>query len=296
MFNLGFIGIGNMGLPMVKNLRQAGFEVAVYDLCTPALKAAAEMGAVVCDSPRAVADLAQVVLSCVTNPAAVRQIIEGPNGVLRGRALAYYIEHATIGPDCAKTCADLLAQKGIAYLDAPLTGGVEGAEGGTLTVITSGKAQVLADLQPVLAPLGAHILHVSDQPGDAQVMKLATNMITVSNVAIASEAVLFAVKSGISAEKALDVLNKGMAGGVATKRFLADNVLDRTFASGCSLEILHKDVALGLEAAARADMPMFMASTAKIYLDRAMAKGLGGRDISEMTCEVEAIAGAKIAR
>lgn len=296
MTAIGFIGAGQMGLPMIGNLVAAGHKVTVCDLSPAAREAAAARGAVLAESPRALADVAEVVFSCVTGPAAVRGILHGGEGVIGGRAMRHYVEHATVGPDCARESAAALAASGVGYLDAPITGGIEGAAAGSLTVIASGRAEVLAAVSPLLEVVGSHVLHVSAEVGDAQVMKLANNMIIVGSLAVAAEATLFAVKSGIPAETALDVLNHGMAGGVATRRFLTGFVLERNFASGCALGILHKDVSLGLEAAARAGMPMFTHQMAKTYLDQSLALGRAEADIAAMVCAIEELAGARIAR
>lgn len=294
MKQFGFIGLGSIGLPMALHLARAGLDPVVYDLDGSRVASAVEAGATAATSPRDMADKVDVVISCLPNPDAVRAVVNGPDGVLGGSRARIYVEHATVGPECSRENAEKFAGKGIAFVDAPIAGGVEGAREARLSLILSGPADAIETVRPALATYGAKFLIVSNEAGDAQIMKLANNMICMGELAVATEGVLFAIKSGISPDKALEVLNQCTAKGFATERYLKGFVLPRSFTTGCSLEIMHKDLQLAVDAAARVDAPVLVNTLAKSYFDRRMASGSGDRDVSEVVMEFEALAGAQI--
>src|SRR5579872_5438194 len=185
--NIGFIGVGKMGARMARRLIQAGYHVTVYDTSEPALAAMIEVGAARADSPAAVASAAEVVLASVPTPPIVQSVALGPKGIVEGNRVKIFIDVSTTGATVAKQVAAGLASKGIAAVDAPVSGGITGAEKGTLAVMLSCPEKIVPTVKPVLEVLGK-IFIVGTEPGQGQTMKLLNNLLSASAMAITSEA------------------------------------------------------------------------------------------------------------
>jgi len=292
---IGFVGIGSIGFPMMAHLVRSGATVYVHDAARAALDRAAAIGAAVCASAKEVADRAALVMGCLPTPEADRAAVLAGEGIAAGERIRLYVDHSTVGSDTARTIADQLGARSVAMLDAPIAGGVLGAEHGELSIIASGEKEALGRAEPALRLYATKILHVSERIGDAQVVKLANNMIVSANLIVAAEALLFAVRSGLPAESALAALNECTAKSFATERLLSRFVIERDFASGFRLELMRKDLGLCLAEAERAGSAMFVCNAAKQFFDLGVAHGAGARDVTEVVCELEKLAGAEIA-
>jgi 3-hydroxyisobutyrate dehydrogenase-like beta-hydroxyacid dehydrogenase len=296
MESIGFIGLGAMGAKMVRHLLRAGFEVYVSDVNADAVAAAVMHGASRCETPAHVADHATIVLTCLPTPDIVEDIALGENGIASGRAVRYFVDHSTIGPSAAASIAARLIEKGILALDAPLAGGVAGAEAGTLSVMASGDAKAYAACEPVFKAFGRNVVHVGNQPGLGQTLKLVNNMIVGSTLLATAEAVLFGIKSGLDAEVLLNMLNVSTARSFTSESIVGKSVLDRKFDFGFRMDLMRKDVRLFLSEAEKSGSPTFIASIVKQFYDHAMATGHAADDMSCVVRELEELAGAEIAR
>ena len=262
--SIGFIGLGQMGLPIAKRLLAAGHQVVAFDQraeLRPAIEAA---GARWASSPREVADLCPMVMVCLPTPAAVQAVALGDQGLVHGSALKLYVDLSTTGPQMAKEVAARMRQRGIVAMDAPVSGGVAGAERGTLAIMVAGPLERLEELRPVLAGFGANVFHVGEEPGMGQ---LINNLLSTTTLAATFEVLTLGVKGGLDPKKMLDVLavSSGTNHAVETK---IPNYLLRNVPMGFSLDLSYKDVRLCVEAGEALDLPMHMGRmTQQIWQD-----------------------------
>ena len=264
---IGFIGLGQMGLPIAKRLLAAGHQLVAFDQraeLRPAIEAA---GARWAGSPREVADLCPTVLVCLPTPAAVQAVALGEQGLVHGGALQLYVDLSTTGPQMAKEVATRMQQRGIVAMDAPVSGGVAGAERGTLAIMVAGPPERLDELRSVLACFGANVFHVGQEPGMGQLMKLINNLLSTTALAATFEVLTLGVKGGLDPKKMLDVLavSSGTNHAVETK---IPNYVLRNVPMGFSLDLSYKDVRLCVEAGEALDLPMHMGRmTQQIWQD-----------------------------
>ncbi|OUL99611.1 NAD(P)-dependent oxidoreductase [Variovorax sp. JS1663] len=293
---IGFIGLGAMGRHMVPHLLRAGFAVFVCDTSEQAAAAMVAQGAVRCDMPRQVGDSADVVLTCLPTPDVVEQVVVGENGVAEGGRVRVVVDHSTTGPSMARSLARRLGARGIASLDAPLAGGVPGAEAGTLSVMVGGDAQAYARCEPVFRSFGRKVVHVGREPGLGQVLKLVNNMTVAATLVATTEAVLFGIKSGLEAGLLLDMLNASTARSFASESLLGQDVVHRRFDFGFRIELMRKDLRLFLQEAEAAGTPAFTSALTKQFFDHAIAAGHADHDMTHVVQVLERMAGVEIAR
>lgn len=293
---VGFIGLGAMGRRMVPHLLKAGFEVFVCDPDSDAVAAVAMHGAARCETPRHVADNADIVLVCVPTPDIVEQVTLGDTGIRHGQRVGVVVDHSTTGPSVARRLAQALAEQGIASLDAPLAGGVAGAQAGTLSVMVGGDPAAFKRCEPVFQAFGRNVVHVGARPGMGQVLKLVNNMIVASTLTTTCEAVLFGIKSGLDAQVLLDMLNASTARSFTSEAIVSKTILDRQFDFGFRMDLMRKDLRLFLSEAETVGVPSFAASVSKQFFDRAVAAGHGAEDMTRVAQELEMLAAARIER
>ncbi|HEX3285646.1 MAG TPA: NAD(P)-dependent oxidoreductase [Mycobacterium sp.] len=257
---VGFVGLGNMGFPMARRLLSNGYEVLVCDKRDDVVAAAVAAGARAMASPRAIAAHAETVLASLPSLQASIDVATGDDGVAHGGMVRRYVDLSTVGSRTARHVADALAARGIAAFDSPVSGGVAGAEKGTLAVMVSGPRTHFDDIKPVLETIGRPIF-VSEKPGAAQTMKLVNNMLAATALATTAEAVVMGVKAGLDAEVMIDVLNAGSGGTHASRDKFPRAVLPRTFDYGFATGLMVKDVRLYLEEAAELGLPTEIATT-----------------------------------
>jgi 3-hydroxyisobutyrate dehydrogenase-like beta-hydroxyacid dehydrogenase len=211
-------------------------------------------------SPRAIAAHAETVLASLPSLQASIDVATGDDGVGHGGMVRRYVDLSTVGSRTARHVADVLAARGIAAFDSPVSGGVAGAGKGTLAVMVSGPRTHFDDIKPVLETIGRPIF-VSEKPGAAQTMKLVNNMLAATALATTAEAVVMGVKAGLDAEVMIDVLNAGSGGTHASRDKFPRAVLPRTFDYGFATGLMVKDVRLYLEEAAELGLPTEIATT-----------------------------------
>lgn len=250
-----------MGGGMAARLLGVGENVVGFDTSHERMAAFAGLGGEPAASARAVADRAELVIACLPSKAASFATAFGDDGVADGSAVRTYVEMSTLGKDAMETIAPELETRGIGFLDAPISGGPGRAREGTLTAIVAGKPQVRASALPVLHRLAQHVFEVGDVPGQAQVVKLVNNMLSITAFVASCEAISVGVKAGLDARTMIDVINVSTGRNSATVDKFPAAILPRTFQYGGPLSIGVKDSQLFLDLARSTHMPAFVGAT-----------------------------------
>ena len=290
---LGFVGIGRMGAPMVNRLLQAGYDLAIYDTNPQATAALAAQGARVATSPREVADAARLVLMSLPTPQIVTEVGLGADGLVHGAAVKTVIDLSTSGPHAAEQLAEALRARGIAVIDCPVSGGVAGAQRGTLSLMVAGAAEHYQAVQPVLELLGRP-MYVGERPGMAQAMKVINNLVSVTALAITSETLVMGVKAGLDPDTIVQVINAGSGRSNASEDKIPKYVLSRKFDFGFALGLSAKDVRLCLEESERLGVPLRVGDAVRQLLNAARDKFGEQADMTEIIRYVEADAGVEV--
>jgi 3-hydroxyisobutyrate dehydrogenase-like beta-hydroxyacid dehydrogenase len=246
--NVGFLGLGQMGGPMAERLLGQSFRLHVYDPSPGALVLFAAGGAVVHDSPRAVADAASIVFACLPSREVSLAVGLGPEGVVHGSAIRIYAEMSTIGQDVVERIGCVLAEKDIGIVDAPISGGAPAARAGTLAMLVSGAPALVEQVSPLLSFIGKEVFVMGDRPGMAQVMKIVNNVIMAANMVVCAEGLAMGAKAGLDADMMMRLLNAGTAQSFACSKMLSRAVAGQ-FDYGAALAIIEKDMSLGLDEA-----------------------------------------------
>jgi 3-hydroxyisobutyrate dehydrogenase len=253
--SVGFIGLGTMGMPMVRNLMKAGFTVMVYNRTAAKAERMANEGATRAASPKQVAAASPVVVTCVSDTADVESVVLGPNGIVEGiKSGSVVIDMSTISPEATRRIADRLRGEGCHMLDAPVSGGEQGAIDGTLSIMVGGDAAVLERCRPVLQAMGKTIVHVGPN-GMGQTVKLMNQVLVAGNLNAAVEALMFAKRQGVDLVKAIDAIKGGAAGSWQFTN-LAPRMVKRDFRPGFKVGLMQKDLKLVMEAARATRTPL----------------------------------------
>ena len=260
--HLGFIGLGNMGAPMAGRLLDAGYALTVFDTREDALRPFVAKGAQTASSPAALASAVDTVLVSLPTPDIVKRVVLGSDGLSSGTKLKTFVDLSTTGPRTAEEISKELAAKGIAALDSPVSGGVGGAQKGTLAVMVSGPKERFEALRPALEIIGK-VFYLGEKPGLGQMMKLANNLLSATALAITSEAMVLGVKAGLDPKVMLDVINAGSGRNSASQDKFPKSILPRTFYFGFANGLMYKDVKLCLEEASALGVPMWVASAVR---------------------------------
>ena len=295
--SVGFIGLGIMGAPMVQNLLGAGFDVTVWNRTTSRTDAAAQAGATAADSPAAVAAASDVTISCVTASADVEGVLVGGDGLPPGaivgvQAGSVVIDMSTISPAVTRDIAALLAEKDVQLLDAPISGGEQGAIDGTLSIMVGGDADALERVRPILDAMGGKITHCGPS-GSGQTVKLCNQIaVSVNNFAMA-EALVFCQASGVDPSTMLEAISAGAAGSWQISN-LGQRIVDRDFAPGFKVGLQQKDLRLALEAADELHLPL--AGTSMVHQLFAAVERESGPDVGTQALvnALEALAGVTV--
>jgi 3-hydroxyisobutyrate dehydrogenase-like beta-hydroxyacid dehydrogenase len=255
---IGFIGLGKMGFPMARRLVEARHELIVFDQRKEVVDQLVALGAQAASSPKDVADRAETVLASLPSLQASLDVATGANGVIEGKRVKRFVDLSTVGSHMAVRIHDLLAKRNIVQLDGPVSGGVGGAEKGTLAVMVSGPKADFEALRPALEVIGK-LFFIGEKPGSAQTMKLANNLLSATAVVATSEAVVMGVKSGLDPAVMIDVINAGSGMNTASRDKFPRAILPRSFDFGFATGLMVKDVRLCLEEAKALGMSMEVA-------------------------------------
>jgi 3-hydroxyisobutyrate dehydrogenase-like beta-hydroxyacid dehydrogenase len=259
---LGFVGVGRMGGPMAKRLIAAGYDVTVYDRSEAALRPLVEAGAKAARSVAEVASAAETVLVSLPTPDIVREVALGPDGIVAGNQVRTLIDLSTTGPRVAAAVAAGLKDREIAWVDAPVSGGVNGAVKGTLAVMVSCERRLFVRLEPVLKNIGK-VFFIGEQPGMGQTMKLINNMLSAAAMAVSCEGIVMGAKAGLDPAVMIDVINAGSGMNTATRDKFPKSILPRTFDFGFATGLMYKDVKLCMDEADALGVPMWVANAAR---------------------------------
>ncbi|KRS18680.1 NAD(P)-dependent oxidoreductase [Roseovarius indicus] len=262
---LGFVGVGKMGEPMAGRLIDAGYDLVIHDTDLAATRRLTALGATAADSPRSVADSAEIVIVSLPSPQILEQVSLGENGAIHGKAMRILIDISTTGPRVANNIAAALEKEGKAMIDSPVSGGLKGARNGTLAVMNSGPRSAYDEVTPVLEIFGK-LFYMGETPGSAQTMKLANNLLAASALAASCEAVVMGVKAGLDPKIMLDVINAGSGRNSATEDKFPKSVLPRTFDFGFATGLSFKDVRLCVDEAEAMGVPMVVGSAVRQML------------------------------
>ena len=256
--DIGFIGLGKMGFPMAHRLIEAKHRLVVFDARKEAVERLVALGAEAASSPKEVADRAETVLASLPSLQASLEVATGKDGVIEGSRIKRFVDLSTVGSHMAVRIHDLLAKKNIVQLDSPVSGGVGGAEKGTLAVMVSGPRADFETIKAALAVIGRPFF-IGEKPGSAQTMKLANNLLSATAVAATSEAVVMGVKSGLDPAIMIDVINVGSGMNTASRDKFPRAILPRSFDFGFTTAMMVKDVRLFLNEAKSLGMSMEVA-------------------------------------
>ena len=243
---IGFIGLGKMGYPMARRLIEAGHQLTVFDTSKEALDRLVALGAQAAASPKDVADRCESVLASLPSLQASLDVATGAGGVIEGKRVKRFVDLSTVGSQMAVRIHGLLAKNNIVQIDCPVSGGVGGAEKGTLAVMVSGPRADCDLLKPALGVIGK-VFFIGEKPGSAQTMKLANNFLSATAMAATSEAVVMGVKSGLDPAVMIDVINAGSGMNTASRDKFPRAILPRSFDFGFTNALMVKDVGLALE-------------------------------------------------
>lgn len=283
---LGFVGLGAIGLPLARALLEAGHRLVVFDIDG---SKAELLGAdvQVAGSPRDVADRVEVVFVSLPTPDVVREVACGQDGLTAGGRLQVYVDLSTTGVAVAREVAEVLAARGVAAVDAPVSGGVAGANARTLAVMAAGDYDAVQRVAPLLRTFGEKVFRVGSEPGHGQLAKVLNNLLSATAVAITSEALVVGATAGLEAQTLLDVFNAGSGRNTATSNKFPTHVLPQTFASGFRLALMAKDVELCLAEAHALGVPMRVGEVVQELWTRAAAESAPDADHTEFPRVVE---------
>jgi 3-hydroxyisobutyrate dehydrogenase-like beta-hydroxyacid dehydrogenase len=243
---IGFIGLGKMGLPMARRLIEAKHQLVVYDTRREAVDKLVALGAQAASSPKDVADRTETVMASLPSLQTSLDVATGKDGVIEGKRVKRLVDLSTTGSQMAIRIHGLLAARNILQIDSPVSGGVGGAEKGTLAVMVSGPRSDFELLEPALGVIGK-VFFISEKPGAGQTMKLANNYLSATALVATSEAVVMGVKAGLDPAVMIDVINASSGMNTASRDKFPKSVLPRTFDFGFATALMVKDVRLCLE-------------------------------------------------
>ena len=243
---IGFIGLGKMGFPMARRLIEAGHKLTVFDTQKAAIDRLVALGAKAGASPKGIADEVETVMASLPSLQASLDVATGKGGVIEGKKVRRFVDLSTVGSQMAVRIRDLLAKQNIVQLDCPVSGGVSGAEKGTLAVMVSGPRADFETVKDALAVIGK-VFFIGEKPGAGQTMKLANNFLSATAMVATCEAVVMGVKSGLDPAVMVDVINAGSGLNTASRDKFPKSVLPRSFDYGFATGLMVKDVRLAVE-------------------------------------------------
>lgn len=290
---IGFIGLGIMGRPMAHNLIKAGYPLSVHARRPDMMQPLVAAGATACENAQAVAAQSDIVITMVSDTPDVEHVILGEHGVIHGaQAGNIIIDMSTISPSATRRIAELLGKKSIQMLDAPVSGGEQGAIDGTLSIMVGGKEDTFQSALPVFEALGKNIVHIGEH-GAGQVTKACNQLVIAQTLVAISEAFILARVSGVDPAK----VRKALLGGFAGSRVLethGQRILEHNFDPGFKARLHQKDMRISMEAAHEMGIALPGAALAAQQLNALIGEGLGEEDSSALATILEKVSGVTI--
>jgi 2-hydroxy-3-oxopropionate reductase len=287
---LAFIGLGIMGAPMARNLVAAGYDVIGFNRTPEKTARLVEVGGRAATSAAGAAAEATTVITMLPDSPDVEEVVLGPDGVLSNlRSGDLLIDMSTISPASARRIAQAGGNAGVGVLDAPVSGGEQGAKEAALSIMVGGSAEDVARARPIFDALGTTVVHVGPA-GSGQTVKAANQMIVAGTIGLVAEALIFLGSWGVDREAAVEVLAGGLAGSRVLDR-KARPMLDRQFAPGFRIELHHKDLGIAMSAAREAGVALPLGGLVAQLVAAARAQGHGGLDHSGLLLTLESLSG-----
>ncbi len=295
---IGFIGIGVMGRPMTLNLLKAGYNVTIFARHPekPEVQEVLQAGARLAPSARAVAIASDVVITMVPNSEQVEEVVAGPQGILEGaRKGLIIIDMSTIAPAMSRKLAELAASRGIHFLDAPVSGGSQGAVNGTLTIMVGGEREIFEQVQPVLEAMGKkeNIFYVGPH-GAGEVVKIVNNILSGTIAASIAEAFVLGVKAGADVDTMARIIEVSSGASWQLSNQFPLRAFNGSFQPGFMTDLLHKDLGLALDLAAENRVPVAMTALSRQMYEMARAKGFGREDYTSLMKVLEELANVEV--
>lgn len=286
--HIGFIGLGIMGKPMALNLCRAGYTLNVHARRAEMMQPLVEVGAIACDSPRAVAERSDIIFTIVSDTPDVEQVILGENGVIHGaKAGSLVIDMSSISALTTRTIAQSLAAKNIEMLDAPVSGGDKGAIAGTLSIMVGGKVEQFQRALPLFEAMGKNIVHIGDN-GAGQIAKTCNQVLITQTIVAVGEALLLAKAAGVDPAN----VRQALLGGFANSRILdlhGQRMLDHAFEPGFKLKLHQKDMRIAMQTIQELGLSMQGTALASQYLNVLVGAGQGELDSAALVLAQERV-------
>ncbi|MEO5701182.1 MAG: NAD(P)-dependent oxidoreductase [Casimicrobiaceae bacterium] len=293
---IGFVGLGLMGMPMALNLLRGGHELIVHSRATTNVQRLLDEGASFANSTRELAASVDVLCSCRVSPAHSVETFLGTEGALAsGRRGLLCVDFATIDPATSRMIAGRLAEGGLGYIDAPVSGGPVGAAAATLTIMVGGSEADVAQARPVLELLGRNIFHLGDV-GNGLAAKLCNNLITGTLHVLIAEAMVLGTKLGLEPERLYDVLKASSARSNTLERVVPNHFLRANYEPASALAMMIKDLECVISTAKLAGVRMLLPTLAQQCYIEAAGLGYGAKDLAAVILPMEAIAGVTVGR
>ncbi len=293
--NIGFIGLGIMGAPMVRNLLKNDRKVTVFDLNEKSVESLVKEGAQPATSGKEVANASDVVITMLPKGEHVRQAVFGINGVMEGAHEGLIIiDMSSVSPVDSKEMAELAAKKGVHFLDAPVSGGEPKAIDGTLAIMVGGNEEVFESVKDILSDMGSDIVLVGDS-GCGTTAKLANQIIVNLNIAAVSEALVLASKAGINVEKMYQAIRGGLAGSTVMDAKVP-MILERNFKAGGRVDINLKDITNVMNTAHELAVPLPLSAQLLEIFHSLKADGKEGLDHASIVHHYEKLANVEVTR
>jgi 3-hydroxyisobutyrate dehydrogenase-like beta-hydroxyacid dehydrogenase len=293
MAEIGFIGLGHMGFQMARRLIEAEHQLVVFDTRQEVVNEFAALGARAASSPRQVADHAETVLASLPSLQASLEVATGADGIIAGQRVERFVDLSTVGAQLAERISARLATRDIVAIDCPVSGGVAGAQRGTLALMVSGPAADVDVIRPLLDVLG-NVFFIGEKPGSAQTMKLANNLLAATSLAATSEAVVMGVKAGLDPAVMIEVFNAGSGATHASRDKFPRAILPRTFDYGFATGLMVKDVRLCLQEAQAAGLSMEIAEAVGRLWELVLRETGPESDFTSVIKPIEAAAGVVV--
>jgi 3-hydroxyisobutyrate dehydrogenase len=293
--SVGFIGVGNMGNPMAANVLKAGFPMTVFDRHAPAMENLVQAGARRAASAREVVESGEIVLTCLPASPDVEAAYLEPGGLVeRARPGTILVDLSSVLPSTPRKIEPRARERGVHFLEAPVSGGVTGARAATLAIMVGGDAEVLGRARPVLRAIGPNIYHVGPV-GAGNTVKAINNMMACVNSLAMMEGVALGVKAGLDPMTIYEVVKASSGGSKALERIPAA-IVPRNFAPGFKVRLMNKDLETFNTIAKELHVPVSFANVAQRYQQAAMAAGLADQDTSVVMTIIEKLAAVEVPR